>query len=405
MSACPIQVLSAVTTPTDIPARPVTEGEQAGLLHTLSKVPDPRSPRGLRYPLAGLLTVAVCAVLAGASSVTAISDWLYDLDDITRARLGFGRDVPATSTMWRLLIRLDADLLATVLAGWLRTRTRPATPRRPRYRQVIAIDGKTLRGARRADGSQVHLLSALDTNTGIILAQVTVSAKSNEIPAFAPLLDAVEQVLGSLRDLIFVADALHTQVNHAAEIAARGGHLLIPVKANQPTLFHQLKTLPWAQIPVGHQTRDRGHGRRETRTVKAVSVHTPGGIGFPYAEQAIRITRTRTITSSGKTTRETAYLTISLPAADAHPSDLQDWIRREWLIENRVHHIRDVTFREDSHQARTGNGPAVMATLRNTSIGFHRTSGETNIARATRRANHRPHDLITAVTSGNPRTQ
>ena len=88
---------------------------------------------------------------------------------------------------------------------------------------------------------------------------------------------------------------------------------------------------------------------------------------------------------------------MSLPAADAHPADLQDWIRREWLIENLVHHVRDVTFREDLHQARTGTGPAVMATLRNTAIGLHRTSGDTNIARATRRANRRPHDLITGA--------
>ena len=405
MSACPISVLSAVTTPTDTSGPPVTDGEQAGLLRALSAVPDPRSPRGLRYPLAGLLAVAVCAVLAGASSVTAIADWLHDLDDISRARLGFRRGIPATTTIWRLLIRLDADRLATILAGWLRTRTQPDAPPRPRYRQVITIDGKTLRGARRGDGRQVHLLSALDTSTGIVLAQVTVSAKSNEIPAFAPLLDAVEQVLGSLKDLIFVADALHTQTGHADEIARRGAHLLIPAKGNQPTLFAQLKTLPWAQIPIGHQTREAGHGRRETRTVKAVTVTTPGGIGFPHAEQAIRITRTRTNLANGKTTREAAYLTISLPAAHAHPADLQDWIRREWLIENCVHHVRDVTFREDAHQARTGNGPAVMATLRNTAIGYHRTNGETNIARATRRANRRPHELITAVTSSNPRTQ
>jgi predicted transposase YbfD/YdcC len=404
MSACPIQVLSAVTTPAGTPNRPITEGERDGLLQALSAVPDPRSPRGLRYPLTALLAVAVCAVMTGASSVTAISDWLHDLDDIARARLGFVRGVPATTTMWRLLLRLDADLLATILAGWLRTRARPALSQR-RYRQVIAVDGKTLRGARRADGSQVHLLSALDTSTGIVLAQVTVAAKSNEIPAFAPLLDAVERLLGSLQDLIFVADALHTQTAHAQEIARRGAHLLIPAKGNQPRLHAQLKALPWAQIPIGHQTRETGHGRRETRTVKAVTVTTPGGIGFPRAVQAVRITRTRTTSASGKTTRETAYLTITLPATEAQPADLQEWIRREWLIENQIHHVRDVTFREDSHQARTGNGPAVMATLRNTAIGFHRSCGETSIARATRRASHRPHDLITAVTSGNPRTQ
>jgi hypothetical protein len=95
------------------------------------------------------------------------------------------------------------------------------------------------------------------------------------------LLDAVEQVLGSLRDLIFVADALHTQTSHAHEIARRGAHLLIPAKGNQPRLFAQLKTLPWAQIPIGHQTREAGHGRRETRTVKAVTVTPPAGSASP----------------------------------------------------------------------------------------------------------------------------
>ncbi|MDG4786081.1 ISAs1 family transposase [Micromonospora sp. WMMD1102] len=370
----------------------------------MATIADPRSPRGARYPLVGLLTVAVCAVTAGASSFAAIADWLHDLDDLARARLGFIRAVPAATTIWRLLTRLDADLLATVLADWLRTRVPPpVTPRPRRYRIVIAIDGKTMRGARRADGSRVHLLSALDTSTGIVLAQVTVAAKSNEIPAFTPLLDAVEQVLGSLDGLIFVADALHTQTSHATEVAARGADLLIPVKGNQPTVFAQLKALPWAQVPVGDRRRETGHGRRETRTVKALTVATPGGLLFPHAEQAVRITRTRTL--KGKTTRETAYYTISLPAEHAQPADLQSWARNEWLIENQVHHVRDVTFREDLHQARTGTGPAIMATLRNTAASYHRTNGDTNIARATRRADRRPHDLITAMTSSYPRTQ
>ncbi|WNV83879.1 ISAs1 family transposase [Umezawaea sp. Da 62-37] len=382
---------------------PVTDGEHGGLLDALAKVPDPRDPRGIRYPLSALLTVAVCAVLAGASSFAAITDWIHDLDGHARRRLGFER-IPAGTTMWRLLTRLDADLLAAVLAGWLTTRARQSSPTRPRrYRHVIAVDGKTLRGARLDDGRQVHLLSALDTGTGIVLAQVTVDAKSNEIPAFTPLLDAVHKVMGTLTDTVFVADALHTQTGHAQQVAAYGAHLITAVKGNQPKLFAQLKSLPWPQIPAGDRTRDRGHGRRETRTVKAVTPHIPGGILFPHAEQAIRITRSRT--TNAKTTRETAYFTVSLPTGDALPSDLQDWIRREWLIENQIHHVRDVTFREDAHQARTGTGPAVIATLRNTAIGWHRTNGDTNIARALRRANRRSHDLITAVTSTYPTTQ
>ncbi|MFF5233622.1 ISAs1 family transposase [Dactylosporangium sp. NPDC000521] len=124
-------------------------------------------------------------------------------------------------------------------------------------------------GARREDGRHVHLLSALDAGTGVVLAQVAVDAKSNEIPAFAPLLDAVETVLGTLAGVLFIAAALHTQTRHADEVTARQAHLMVQVKANQPTLFNQLKRLPWAQIPVGDRTRDRGHGRRETRTVKS----------------------------------------------------------------------------------------------------------------------------------------
>ncbi|WP_420117775.1 transposase [Micromonospora sp.] len=105
------------------------------------------------------------------------------------------------------------------------------------------------------------------------------------------------------------------------------------------------------------------------------------------AQQAVRITRTRTV--AGRTSRETAYLTVSLPAGQASPRDLQGWTRRHWHIENKIHHVRDVTFREDLHQARTGTGAAVIATLRNTAIGLHRTTGATNIARATRHANRR----------------
>ncbi|MGW3808473.1 ISAs1 family transposase [Micromonospora sp. NPDC005113] len=286
MSSSPISALAVVAGHHDAPPPALTEGEATGLLHALSVVPDPRDPRGVRYPLSGLLAVAVCAVLAGASSFAAITDWLHDLDEQARDRLGFGGGVPVGTTVWRLLTRLDDGLLATVLAGWLKSRARPAPPRPRRYRTVIAVDGKTLRGARRRDGGQVHLLSALDTSTGIVLAQVTIAAKSNEIPAFAPLLDAVEQVLGSLAGLLFIADALHTQTAHADEIAARGAYLMIPTKGNQPTLFKQLKALPWPQIPIGDRRRDTGHGRRETRTVKAITLRTPGGIRFPHAEQA-----------------------------------------------------------------------------------------------------------------------
>lgn len=267
-------------------------------------------------------------------------------------------------------------------------------------RRVIAIDGKVAPRCPVARRPPVHLLSAYDTSTGIVLAQVQIAAKSNEIPAFTPLLRLVKTVLGSLDGVLIVADVLHAQVGHADLGAEHGADLMVTTKANQPTLFAQLKALPWTQVPVGAQTRETGHGRKETRTLKALTVATPGGIGFAHAQQAVRITRTRTI--KGTTSRETAYLTISLPAGQARPVDLGAWARAEWQIENRVHYVRDVTLREDAHQVRTGNGPTAFATLRNTSIGYHRVNGATNIAEATREASQRPHDLITAVTTGKP---
>jgi predicted transposase YbfD/YdcC len=371
---------------------------QRDLLHALVAVPDPRRRRGVRYRLASLLAVAVCAVLAGATTFAAIADWATDLDEPARHRLGFTGRIPVGSTVWRFLIRIDAQVLQAVLTGWLRHRlpARPTAGRKDRV--VIAVDGKLLRGARLPDGRQVHLLSAYDTASGLVLAQVSIAAKSNEIPAFTPLLDQLQAQLGSLAGTIIVADALHAQVGHAHAAHARDGQLMVTVKANQPTLYALVKHLPWAQVPIGHRTRSRGHGRRETRTVKALTVATPGGLGFPHAQQAVRITRTRTVVGTG-TTRETVYLIVTLPAGQAQPEQLGDWARREWHIENRLHWIRDVTLAEDAHQARTGNGPAVAAVLRNTAIGYHRSNGEPNIARATRRANRRPHDLINAVTS------
>src|SRR6266581_3812897 len=375
MPSSPTEILLP-NRPSDAP-RPaaVTDGEHHSLLVALAAVPDPRDPRGTRYPLVSMLAVAVCAVLAGACTFAAITDWVRDLDRPAWGRLGFTDRVPAATTVWRLLIRIDADVLSAVLGRWLRERATPVVVAGRRWRLVIAIDGKVERGARLPDGRQVHLLSAYDTAAGVVLAQMQIAAKSNEIPAFAPLLDRVATQLGSLDKVLFVADALHAQTDHAEQVAARGGHLMVPVKGNQPTLCSQLKALPWAQVPVGDRRREVGHGRTETRTIK------------------------------GKTTREAAYMVVSLPAEHAQPADLGTWARSEWHIENRVHYVRDVTLREDAHQAQTGNGPAVFATLRNTSIGYHRSNGETNIARATRRANHRPHDLIDAVTRSNPTTQ
>src|SRR4051794_5467524 len=181
MSSSPTEILLPHRPPAASTPTAVTDGDQRGLLLALAAVPDPRDPRGRRYPLVSVLAVAVCAVLAGACTFAAVADWVRDLDRPVWARLGFSDRVPAATTVWRLLIRIDAELLQTVLTRWLRARAAPIVVAGRRWRLVIAIDGKVERGARLPDGRQVHLLSAYDTTAGIILAQVQIAAKSNEL--------------------------------------------------------------------------------------------------------------------------------------------------------------------------------------------------------------------------------
>ena len=147
------------------------------------------------------------------------------------------------------------------------------------------------------------------------------------------------------------------------------------MKRNQPLLHAQVKALPWRQVPAGGITRDTGHGRTETRTLKAAHVSR---LDFPGARQAIKITRRRQDTATGKTTRQTVYAITSLTSADATAQDLARLVREHWSIEAH-HHVRDVTFREDTSASRTGSGPANLATIRAAIIAAIKDAGYLHI--------------------------
>ena len=155
------------------------------LLPVLAAIPDPRARRGVRHRLVVILSLAVCAVLAGARSFTAIAEWAADAGQATLDGLGITGVVPCESTFRRTLQNLDADALGEAVGGWAQQRTAPA-PGTPR---VVAVDGKTLRGSGVAGEPGRHLLAALDHACGVVLGQAGVEAKTNEIPMFATLLD------------------------------------------------------------------------------------------------------------------------------------------------------------------------------------------------------------------------
>jgi predicted transposase YbfD/YdcC len=356
------------------------DGERPRLLQALAAVPDPRARRGVRHRLAVILGLAVCAVLAGARSFTAIAEWAADADPATRDALEITGVVPSESTFRRTLQNLDADALDEAAGAWAQQRTAPA----PGARRVIAVDGKTLCGSGVAGGPGRHLLAALDHAHGVVLGQVDVEAKTNEIPMFATLLDGVD-----LAGTVVTADALHAQRAHAEYLAGqRGAHYLITVKRNQPGLHAQLAALPWRQVPAADDAREKGHGRAEWRTVKVTAV--AAGLAFPHAAQAIQIIRRRRPLNGTKWSTETVYAITSLTATQARPAELAAIIRGHWLIEDRLHWVRDMDWDEDRSQVRTGNGPRVMASLRNLAITVLRLTGQTSIAAALRYHARRP---------------
>jgi predicted transposase YbfD/YdcC len=347
---------------------PMTAARSQYLLDLLAQVPDPRKRRGRRHALAGLLAVGIAAVIAGSRSFAAIGQWAADAGPEVLAVLGAARGPAEESTFRRAFALVSPDVLDRVLGAWLHTRAVRAGGR-----LVIAVDGKTIRGARNKDGKAPHLVAALAHGIGAVLGQVAVDAKSNEIPAVRELLKAFADLAGA----VLTIDAMHTQSDTAQVILGRGADYVMTVKGNMPTLYRKLKKLPWAAIPATSDV-STGHGRRARRTIKVMLV--PAWIEFDGAAQVAQLRRT--VTRNGKKTVEVVYLITS--DRDAGPAALAAWVRGHWHIENKLHWVRDVTYQEDKSLVRTGNAPRVMASLRSLAISVLRLDGHTNIAAANR---------------------
>lgn len=225
----------------------------------------------------------------------------------------------------------------------------------------------------------------------MVLGQVEVGAKTNEVPLVTDLLDALD-----FTDVVVTADALHCHRATADYIVGRGGHYVFTVKNNQRSLRILLKSLPRNDIPVSSSTAGCGHGRPERRTIKATEVGA--SLGFPHAFQVLQVRRT--VTRKGRRTVEVVYLITSMPMTSAAPAQVASWIRGHWAIENRLHWVRAVTFDEDRRMIRTGTAPRVMVTIRNTAVSILRLAGHTSIAAELRhhsRNPHRPVDVLHAA--------
>jgi predicted transposase YbfD/YdcC len=351
------------------------------LAERLATLADPRCRRGKRHPFVAVLLIACSAVTCGARSFVAIDEWAAEAPQDVLARLGARtatalsvRIPPSGATIRRVIKDTCPGGLADLLGH------------DPSGTDTLALDGKSARGSRHGTTPAAHLLAAM-TGTGMTVTQLRVPEKTNEITCFAALLDPFD-----LHGVTVTGDALHTQRDHARFLVeSKKAHYAFTVKRNQKNLYEQLRTLPWGEATAKFYDRTTGHGRLETRVVQALTV-TDLGVDFPHAAQVAKVVRHRTDTKTGKKSRETVYVITDLTSRQASPERIAKVLRAHWVIENRLHFVRDTAFREDASKIRTGYGPENMATLRSFAINQLRTAGHTNIAAALRTTALRPYE-------------
>ncbi len=290
------------------------------------------------------------------------------------------------ATTWNRVFSaaVDPQQFAAVVADFLTAATTlPPRGTRKRRRGMIALclDGKTLRGTIPAGMTRgVHLLAAYLPAQGIVLIEVLVDGKENEIVTARTVLALVD-----VRGCVVTGDAMFAQRDLSRQICSKGGDYLWCVKENQETLYGDIATLfttpPMPASPEDFTTAtslDTAHGRYEQRRLQASSLLV-GYTTWPAAEQVFQLTR-RTLMEDGTWRESIAYGITSLPRAVVDADRLLALARGHWGIENGVFYRRDVTLGEDRSLLRRGNGPQVLATLNDLTVGLLLREGHTNAA-------------------------
>lgn len=337
-------------------------------------LPDPRSGPALRHSLLDVLTLALCAIIWGEETWIGVEEWAEIRQDVLTDWLGLEHGIPSHDTFGRVFARLDPGQFE---AGFLRW-TQAALPARP-VSDVLAIDGKTVRrsgDARRAQ-SPLHLVSAFACTQRLVLGQEAVADKSNELTAIPLLLERLV-----LTGQVVTIDAIGCQRTLAEQIVGSGGDYVLALKENQPTLLEEVRDC----FAMADRTADpdlarastieKGHGRREQRTCEVIGDHEvltwldPDG-QWPNLQSVIRVTATRIRGDAAPETGTTAvrYYLSSLPP-DA--VQLNQVIRRHWAVENELHWVLDLTYREDESRVRVGYGQQNLAVLRKLTLNLVR---------------------------------
>ena len=347
---------------------------------------DKRGNRGKIYPLSMLVVLLILAKLSGEDKPTGITAWVRERKEQLWRLFDWPHErMPCLNTFRTIMSEvLEAETLEKVLVNYLHQTYGGMTSR------LVTIDGKTMRGTiPKGTTRGVHLLAVYLPEEGVVLKQVLVEKKENEISAAAGLLEDVP-----LKGRIVCADAMQTQRDFSVDVVGGGGNYIWFVKGNQPTLLADVeqffkpprRSAGW-HIPSLPQTTasetSSGHGRVETRTL-TLMVDSQSFLDWPALSQVFMLKREVTFTKTGKTTVEIVYGITSCSPQEADAQQLLQWTRHYWGIENGLHYRRDVTLNEDATRISNRKMAAVMATLNNFLVGLTQKLGYFNLADARR---------------------
>ena len=368
------EALSQVETPAQWHGEPRTEAMAAprlrSLFECLGEVPEYRRARGKRYALHTVLALAVAARLAGYRGVTAFAEFagLLSQDQLEAVGAFWSESkqrytAPSITTFHNILAALPPQTLDNAISQWTGQHSTARTP--------VAMDGKDLRGAsKQTEQGRPMMVAAVEHGTALVLAQVEVESKSNEIPAVRELSSGLD-----LTGRIVTLDAMHAQHDTArCLLGRRADYVLSAIKDNQQTIFEDLAAIDWSDAPW-HETVDKGHGRIERRRCAVVDLCGAEWNGYAdlYGRrQAMRIERERETLKTGKRSIEVTYSLTSLSAERAGPKELLGLVRNHWHIENRVHYVRDFPYDEDRCRAYVRHLPRNLACLTNAAIAIVR---------------------------------
>ncbi len=325
-------------------------------------LPDPRRETGNKlHRLTDILTIAACAVIAGAESWDAIAEYGRTKEAFFRRFLPLPNGTPSADTFARVFAKLNPAAFAQAFGRWMAAACE-ATGLVP-----IAIDGKSARRAKRNTATGcLTVVSAWATENRLTLGQVAVPDGSNEIGVIPELLRALD-----LAGAIVTIDAAGCQTENATIIRGQGGHYLLAVKGNQPALHAAVRAafadacerdfegVTWD----GHVSAAGAHGRQEERC--ATVIRDPAGIpaGWPDVAAVVQVNRERQV-AGGRTSTAHYYITSHAGTA----AEIAGLVRGHWGIENGLHWVLDVVFREDDSRVRDGHAGANLAMLRRVAV-------------------------------------